>query len=444
MFHPDDALSDHALRLCQSLVRLDTSNPPGRERPAADLLAGELADAGLDPVVLESAPGRGNVVARWKGTGERPPLLLAAHLDVVEADPDGWTHHPFAGDLADGFLWGRGAVDMKNMAAMSVALLCRLAREKVRLRRDLIFAGVADEEAGCDYGSAWLCANHPELVRAEYALGEAGGFNIHLGGRNFFTVQVAEKGICWVRARVRSTPGHGSMPREDSAVIKLADAIRRLGTRRLPVHPTSVVTAFFEEVLRNQPRPLPAPLARWIHPSVVAAALRALPDKSLARGIHAMLSNTASPTVVRAGNKINVIPGVAEVDIDGRTLPGQTTEDFLRELSEVLGPEVELEVLRAAPPTVTEPMRSPLFDTIVSVLRDREPDAVVVPYLMPGFTDAKYFSRLGIKWYGFSPVKLPRGLRFAELYHGVDERIPVEGLRWGTAVLADVVTRFAG
>lgn len=438
----DHSLADHALRICQELVRLDTTNPPGRERPAADLLAAELADAGLDPTILEAAPTRANVVARLRGTGERPPLLLTAHLDVVEADASGWTRPPFSGEIADGCLWGRGAIDAKDMAAMSTAVLCRLAREGFRPKRDIIFAGVADEEAGCDHGSAWLVDHHPDLVRAEYALGEVGGYTMTIAGTTFVPVQVAEKGLCWLRARVRGEPGHGSMPREDSAVVRLAAAIARLGHTRLPPHPTRVTSEFFAEVTAHQPAPLRPILGRLLDPKILPHVLRFLPDRSLARGIAAMLSNTASPTVLRAGAKTNVIPGLAEAEIDGRTLPGQTLEAFLDELHAVLGHDVELEVLRYAPPTVTEPSESPLFDTIRRVVDDHLPGAVVVPYLMPGFTDAKSFSRLGTRWYGFIPLKLPRGMRFAELYHGNDERVPVEGLRWGTEVLYDVVARF--
>jgi acetylornithine deacetylase/succinyl-diaminopimelate desuccinylase-like protein len=437
----DAELCAHAQRLCQELLRIDTTNPPGNERPAADLLAGELSAAGIDPVLLESAPRRANLVARLAGSGELPPLLLTAHLDVVEADASAWAHPPFSGELADGYLWGRGAIDMKNMAAMAVAIMTRLAREKVRLRRDLIFAAVADEEMGCRMGSAWLCANHPERVKAEYALGEQGGFPIYLGNTMFVTVQVAEKGFAWLRARVKGEPGHGSMPREDSAVVRLCAAIARLGKTRLPLHSTPVVADFFDAVARRQ-KPLVRPLAgRLLRPEIVSRLLPLLPDKSIARAMLAMLSNTASPTVLRAGNKTNVIPGVAEVEIDGRTLPGQTTEDLLRELRAVLGPDVELEVMRDEPPVVTEPARSPLYDAIAAAVVSAEPEAVVVPCLIPGYTDAKFFTRLGMRWYGFTPVKFPRGVRFADLYHGTDERIPVEGLAWGTRILADVVDR---
>jgi acetylornithine deacetylase/succinyl-diaminopimelate desuccinylase-like protein len=436
-----ESLGDEAVRLCQQLLRIDTTNPPGNERPAADLLAEELAAAGIAPRILESAPGRANLVARLKGDGSEAPLLLTAHLDVVEADPAGWQRGPFSGDIADGFLWGRGAVDMKNMAAMSVAVLGRLAREGVRLRRDVIFAAVADEEAGCDKGSAWLVENHPDLVRAGYALGEVGGFSMYLGKATVYPVQVAEKGICWLRARVRGEPGHGSMPREDSAVVRLSAAIARLGQTRLPVHWTPVVRSFFEEVARLQPAPLRPLLRRLIQPALSSRIVNLLPDRSLARSILALLSNTVSPTVLRAGSKVNVIPGLAEAELDGRILPGQTVEDLLRELGAVLGPDVELEVMKSAPPSTTEPISSPVMDAITQVIAHHEPGAAVIPYMVPGFTDGQYFSRLGAKWYGFAPVKLPRGVKFADLFHGNDERIPVDGLKWGAQVLHDVVRK---
>lgn len=440
--HSYGELADHAIRLCQTLLRIDTTNPPGRERAAADVVADELDRAGLTPKLLESAPDRANVVARLPGTGELPPLLLTAHLDVVEADPSVWTHPPFSGVIADGCLWGRGAIDMKNMAAMSIAIMTRLAQEKRKLKRDLIFAAVADEEAGCDHGSRFLCENHPDLVRAEYAIGESGGYTLHLGGSIVYPIQVAEKGVCWVRARVTGEAGHGSMPREDSAIIKLANAITKLGEDGLPIHVTPYIRDFVQGVASKKAGPITPLLLKLLNPSVAPHILRRLPDKSIARSFASLLANTASPTLLRAGAKINVIPGVAEMDIDGRTLPGQTEDDFLRELSTVLGPGVSLEVLKYMPPTTTEPVESPLYDTIRSAILRREPTATVVPYMIPGFTDAKYFTTLGAKWYGFSPVKMPKGLRFAELFHGRDERIPVDGLAWGTDILFDVVRRF--
>jgi acetylornithine deacetylase/succinyl-diaminopimelate desuccinylase-like protein len=434
-----------AQEMCQALLRIDTTNPPGNERPAADYLAGKLREVGYDVAVLESAPTRANLVTRYRGTQAAAPLLLSAHLDVVEADAAHWKQPPFSGVIADGCLWGRGAIDMKNMAAMSVAIMRKLALERPTLARDVIFAGVADEEAGCDHGSRFLVEQHPELVRAEYAIGESGGFSLHLAGTTFYPVQVAEKGLCWVRARFRGEPGHGSMPRRDSAVIKMSEALARLGKATLPVHTTRQVQDFLAAVAARQPgaaRPLLRLLAR---PELLSRVLRLVPDLGTARSLGALLSNTASPTVVRAGNKTNVIPGVAEVEIDGRTLPGQSADDFLRELRAVLGPDVELEVLRSAPPVVTEPVASPLYDIIARQVLAREPDAVVVPYMIPGFTDAKYFTQLGARWYGFSPVKIEKssGIKFADMFHGHNERIPVAGLHWGAEVLDAVVRELA-
>jgi acetylornithine deacetylase/succinyl-diaminopimelate desuccinylase-like protein len=391
--------------------------------------------------LLEAEPHRTNLVARLRGTGAKPPLLLTAHLDVVEADPTKWRRPPFSGEEHDGCLWGRGAIDMKNMAAMCTAIIRRLAETKTQLERDVIFAAVADEEAGCDLGSRFLVERHRNLVEAEYAIGESGGFSLHLGNATFYPIQVAEKGFCWVRARVHSEPGHGSMPRHDSVVTKLGQALSRLGEAHLPIHQTKYVTDFLDAVRARQPNLL-QPLVKLVaRPHLLARVARLIPGVSVARGFSALLSNTAAATVVRAGAKTNVIPGLAEFEIDGRTLPGQTDQDLLRELRAVLGEEVELEIIKSAPPIVTEPIASPVFDIIKRQVESREPDAQVVPYMIPGFTDAKYFTQMGARWYGFSPVKIEKGsgIRFADMFHGHDERVPVAGLAWGVDVLDAVV-----
>lgn len=444
MDHADGELVEHAFALCQRLLRIDTTNPPGNELPAAQLLAEELHSAGLEPMVLESAPGRGNVIARLRGTGQQAPLLLTAHLDVVEAEPSAWQHPPFCGEVHDGCLWGRGAIDMKNMAAMSVAIISRLAREGVKPVRDLIFAGVADEEAGCRQGSLWLCQHHPELVRSEFAIGEGGGFNLQVAGKTFFTVQVAEKGVCWVRATAKGEPGHGSMPREDSAVVRLSEAIARLGARGLPPHSSAPVRDFVGALASHLPGPM-RPLIRMLgSPTLGPVVLNLLPDPSIRRAFRALLGNTASPTVLRAGSKTNVIPGVATAEIDGRILPGQSRDDFMRELHEVLGPDIEIETIHSLPPVITQPRESSLYSVIHEVMADRAPDAPVVPFILQGFTDAKAFTSLGAKWYGFAPVRLPPNMRFADMFHGHDERIPVDGLAWGTETLMQVVRRCIG
>ncbi len=330
---------------------------------------------------------------------------------------------------------------MKNMAAMCAAIMRRLAATNAVLDRDVIFAAVADEEAGCDLGSRFLVEHHRKLVEAEYAIGESGGFSLHLGNTTFYPIQVAEKGFCWVRARITGEPGHGSMPRRDSVITRLGEALARLGNTTLPVHPTKYVTEFLDTLRAQQPaliQPLVKLLAR---PHLLSRVAKLMPGVSVARSFSALLGNTAAATVVRAGAKTNVIPGLAEFEIDGRTLPGQTDDDLLRELREVLGPDVELEIIKSAPPTVTEPFESPLFDIMQRQILAREPDAVVVPYMIPGFTDAKYFSQMGARWYGFSPVKIERdsGIKFADMFHGHNERVPVAGLAWGAEVLDAVV-----
>ncbi len=434
-------LADDAKRLCQTLLLIDTTNPPGNERAAAEVIATALREVGVEPQLLEAEPHRTNLVARIRGTGAKPPLLLTAHLDVVEADPTKWRRPPFSGEEHDGCLWGRGAIDMKNMAAMCTAIMRRLASTKTLLDRDVIFAAVADEEAGCDLGSRFLVEQHRHLVEAEYAIGESGGFSLHLANATFYPIQVAEKGFCWVRARITSEPGHGSMPRHDSVITKLGQALSRLGEAHLPIHQTKYVTDFLEAVRARQPEML-QPLVKLVaRPHLLARVARLIPGVSVARSFSALLSNTAAATVVRAGAKTNVIPGVAEFQIDGRTLPGQTDEDLLRELRAVLGDEVELEIIKSAPPVVTEPVASPVFDIIKRQVEAREPDAQVVPYMIPGFTDAKYFTQMGARWYGFSPVKIEKGsgIRFADMFHGHDERVPIAGLAWGVEVLDAVV-----
>ncbi|HEY3594349.1 MAG TPA: M20/M25/M40 family metallo-hydrolase [Polyangiaceae bacterium] len=440
-----DAEGETCIRLLCDLIRIPTVNPPGNERQAAQLVADFLRAAGLEPQVLESAPERANVVARCKGSGEAPPLLLTGHLDVVEADESNWMRPPFSADRAEGCIWGRGAIDMKNMVAMSACVMALLVKSGARLARDVIFAGVADEETGSAKGAHFLVSEHPDLVRAEYALGEVGGFSQHVLGRTFYPIQVAEKGQVWLRARFSGEGGHGSIPRSDSAVVRAAEAIVRVGVSRFPAHPTPVVQRF----LRELAGPLPIP-ARFVLPYLTAPLVGGMildgliGDRSLRRTLATYLSNTASPTVVRAGAKTNVIPATATFEIDGRTLPGQSEQDFVRELRRVIGDEPALDILASQPPVVT-PADTPLYRCLCETIRAHDPAGIPIPSMIPGFTDAKAYSRLGIAYYGFAPVRFAPsdGLVFAELYHGKNERIPEAGLRWGLRTLYDAVTRFA-
>lgn len=442
-----DAAGAEATELLRALIRFDTTNPPGNEGACAAFLADHLRQGGLEPEILTPAPGRANLVVRLRGDGTGGgPLLLNAHLDVVPAEADRWTHPPFAAELADGFVWGRGAVDMKNMAAMSATVMRLLARSDVRLTRDVIFAAVADEETGCALGSEWLVDQHPDKVRAQEALGEVGGFPLAVGGRRVYPIQVAEKGICWIRVRAVGTSGHGSVPREDNAVVRLGRFVAKVGSTRLPVHRSPALDRFVHELAQTQTgaarQALPLLLDGRFPPRLGDLMLR---DPSARRTLNAVLRNTASPTVLRAGYKSNVIPGVAEAELDGRIAVGSTAEVLLEELRALAGPGITLEVIRTHPPTVAAP-DTPLYATLAAVVREHDPGAAPVPNVLPGFTDASRWSRLGTTCYGFSPVVFdPTGtLRFADLFHGDDERIPVAGFTAGLRMLTDAVFRTVG
>ena len=436
------AVEREAVRLLKALIRCDTTNPPGNEITAARLLADYFSKEGLEPVILESAPGRGNVVARLRGGGDKEPLLLTGHLDVVPAEARDWSHPPFAADEADGYIWGRGALDMKNMVAMSAVILALLKRSGMPLSRDVIFAAVADEEEGCEKGSLFLVKEHPELVRAGYALGEVGGFTMHINGKRIYPVMVAEKGVCWVRLRTRGEPGHASIPKPDSAVHKLTEALERLARGKMKQLITPEVERFVRALAETQSLPTQMGLRLLLNPYLSRIVVEKLiKDPQMSRTFGALLSNTATPTVLRAGSKTNVIPSEATCEIDGRLLPGQSEADFLKELRALVGPEVEIEVLQSSPAVSSNP-NTALFEIIRQSVMQNEPGAEVIPYIIPGFTDAKAFSRLGTTFYGFAPMRLPRDVAFGSLFHGIDERIPVEGFLFGLKVLHQVVRRF--
>ncbi len=430
---------NEALKHFQSLLRMDTSNPPGNEKQACEYIGSVLRKEKIPFEILESAPGRANLVARLQGDGSRSPLLLNAHLDVVPVEKEHWSHDPFGGEVDQGFLWGRGALDMKNMAAMSLMSLILLHRQKKPLKRDLIFTAVADEEAGGAFGSGWLVENHPEKIRAEYALGEFGGFSRIVDGNHFYPVQIAEKGICWLRIRAKGDPGHGSLPNWDGSVGRIGRAAHLLGKTRLPFHLTRQTREYVNTLAEHQSFPKNRVLKQVLNPRLSRMVLeRLLPDKDVARSLYAVLHNTANPTVIRGGNKVNVLPTEAVLDVDGRILPGQTDEDFVREVRNVIGKGYEIEVRRYQPGVTVSP-RDPILGYMADALRHHDPSAIVVPYMLPGFTDATHLSRLGIRCFGFSPVKLPENFNFLGLIHGHDERIPVEGFRFGLRVLSDLV-----
>ena len=436
-------VGEESVCLFKDLLRIETVNPPGNERPAAELIAGILKKEEIEHVLLEREPTRTSVVARLRGNGKKAPLLLNGHLDVVPVDREKWQHDPFGAEEHDGCIWGRGAIDMKNMVAMGLMTLLLLKRTGVALDRDVIFAGVADEEAGSHNGALFLVEEHPELVRAEYVLNEVGGHTLHMGKKRFYPVQVAEKGICWFELVAEGSPGHGSMPRPDNSVVRLARAIERLGSTRLPQKNLPIVENFLRTIATGAPFPQSKVMPLLLEPRLAGHLLGMLEQKDVDRaiGINAMLRNTASPTVLSAGRKVNVIPSEARAQIDGRVLPGTEIEAFLREVQDVVGRDVRINVLDRHDGT-TFTTDTPLYEKIRQTLGRHDPDGVAVPYMIPGFTDSFAYARLGATCYGFSPVKLGPELNFTGMYHGHNERIPRDGYLWGQRVLYELVRDF--
>ncbi|WP_159944086.1 MULTISPECIES: M20/M25/M40 family metallo-hydrolase [unclassified Nocardiopsis] len=438
MAEPDRDLSAaevEVVDLCRELIEFDTSNygdhsGPG-ERKAAEYVAGKLDEVGVESRIYEKHPGRSNLVARITGEDPgRPPLLIHGHLDVVPAAPEDWTRHPFSGEVADDCVWGRGAVDMKDMNAMVLAMLRQRLREGRRPPRDIVLAFLADEEAGGAWGAQYMVNEHPELFAdCDAAISEVGGFSFTVAeNRRLYLVETAEKGIAWMKLTARGTAGHGSMVNTDNAVTELAAAVARLGEHRFPVQLTPTVRTFLEEICEEFGIP-------FDEGDVEATVARLGP---IARMIGATLRNTLNPTVLGGGYKANVIPGEATAQVDGRFLPG-TEETYFAEIDRLLGPKVSREFIHHLPAVETS-FDGGLVSAMSESLLAEDPGAKAVPYCLSGGTDAKSFSRLGIRNYGFAPLKLPPELDFAGMFHGVDERVPVDGLRFGVRVL----DRFVG
>ncbi|GAA3972136.1 M20/M25/M40 family metallo-hydrolase [Actinomadura viridis] len=421
---------DEVVQLCQELIRIDTSNPgdhsgPG-ERVAAEYVAEKLAEVGVESRIFESHPKRASLVARIEGEDpSRDALLLHGHLDVVPARKEDWTHDPFGGEIADGCVWGRGAVDMKDMDAMILAVVRKRLREGRKPPRDVVLAFLADEEAGGKWGAQYLVKEHPELFEGcTEAVGEVGGFSLTVpGDRRMYLIETAEKGIGWMELTARGTAGHGSMVHPDNAVTALAEAVGRLGSHEFPIRLTKAVRAFLER-------------------ACMAYGVEFDPDEPekclaeigpLARMIGATLRHTLNPTRLDAGYKTNVIPQEARAQVDGRFLPGHEA-DFFATVDELLGPDVQRDFVHYDHAVETE-YEGALVAAMEEALLSEDPGALPVPYCLSGGTDAKSFARLGMRCFGFAPLRLPPELDFSGMFHGVDERVPVDGLRFGVRVL---------
>jgi len=428
-------MAEDVVDLCASLIRFDTTNRGGGdaegEREAAEFVAAHLSALGIEPTLFEPAPRRANVVARVPGSDPTlPALLVQAHLDVVPADPTEWTVPPFSGEVRDGYLWGRGSVDMKDMVAMVLSVLSTWSREGRGPERDLVLAFVADEEDQGDFGAQWLVDHRPHLFAdCAAAISESGGYSYRVGDKRVYPIGTAERGTSHLTLTARGRAGHGSRRNDDNAVVTLANALARLAAYEHPVRLTPTVEAF---LLRTGEA-----LGVQVDLDDVDATLARLgPAGALAEST---VRNSTTPTMLSAGYKVNVIPGTATARVDVRTLPG-TEDELMATIDTLLGPNVTREYLEHLPP-VQAPIDSPWFTAMADALRAEDPEAVVVPYCMGGGTDAKAFSTLGIDCYGFAPLLLPEGYPYRAMAHGVDERVPVEGLRFGARVLDHLLSR---
>lgn len=428
-----DTAQAEVVDLCRELIRIDTSNygdnsGPG-ERKAAEKVAGWLAEVGLEPTLVESAPGRTSVVTRMAGADPgRPALLVHGHLDVVPAQAADWQVDPFAAEVRDGCIWGRGAVDMKDMDAMILAVVRQMARSGHRPPRDLVLAFPADEEAGGNYGARHVVREHPQLLEGvTEAVGEVGGFSVEVGGHRLYLLQTAEKGIAWLRLVAHGRAGHGSQINTDNAITHLAEAVSRVGGHTWPIEITPTVREFLDGVSEITGVRLPVD-----DPDALVAALG-----STAAWIGAIVRNTTNPTALEAGYKHNVIPGAATALVDGRFLPGRMDEliDTVRGLA---GPSVDVDVVEQAT-SLEVPFSGDLVGAMKNALDAEDPGCAVLPYCLSGGTDNKSFAELGITGYGFAPLRLPADLDFAGMFHGVDERVPIDSLRFGVRVLRRLI-----
>jgi len=423
---PDATPAEHEVaQLCSELIRIDSTNRgngEGHERHAAEYVAGRLAEVGIDSELFESAPGRTSVVARIEGANpSRDAMLIHGHLDVVPADAADWQKHPFSGEVADdGCVWGRGAVDMKDMDAMTLAVVRDRMRSGRKPPRDIVLAFVADEEAGGAFGARWLVENKPELFEGcTEAISEVGGFSYTLNnGRRLYLIETAQKGIAWMKLTVTGRAGHGSMTAADNAVTELCEAVARLGRHEFPLRLSKTVRRFLEEIadatgIEFDPDDPEATVARL---------------GAMGRLVGATLRDTANPTQLQAGYKVNVIPGQAVAYVAG------SEEEFEQTVAEVLGPRVQREWVWHDQALETT-FDGPLIDAMSAAIRAEDPDGRPIPYMLSGGTDGKSFARLGMRVFGFSPLRLPKDLDFTGMFHGIDERVPVDGLQFGVRVL---------
>ncbi|CAB4886701.1 unannotated protein [freshwater metagenome] len=426
-----ESLMEETVSICQDLIRIPSVNfgeGKGDERAVAEYVVASLAEVGISSKIYESAPNRCNVIAKIEGRDTtRPGLVVHGHIDVVPANADDWSVDPFSAKIIDGMIWGRGAVDMKNVDAMILAIVRHWARTGYRPPRNIVLAFFADEEAGSNFGSRYMTANHPEVFAGcTEAISEVGGFSVTVGdGKRLYFVEAAQKGIHWMKLTADGRAGHGSMINDENALTALSEAVAKIGRYEWPQRYTKTVKLLFKKIADATGKPYDEsdlrPLLKEIGPT--------------ARMIGATLANTANPTMLEAGYKANVIPGSASATIDGRFLPGYE-EELNSTIRSIVGEDIRIETLTRDIALEVE-FGGPLVDAMCAAIVREDPEGIPVPYLMSGGTDNKALSEIGIVGYGFSPLRLPPELDFMALFHGVDERVPIDGLHFGVKVLND-------
>jgi acetylornithine deacetylase/succinyl-diaminopimelate desuccinylase-like protein len=425
--------------ILQNLIRFDTTNPPGKEVECIEYINRMIQSAGIDTRILYKDPTRPNLICRLKGRGNAPPLLLYGHVDVVTTAGQVWQYPPFEGKIVDGILWGRGALDMKGAVAMMLGAFLRAKYENTYLPSDVVLCIMSDEEAGGNFGAKFLVENHSDYFKGiRYAISEFGGFSFYLKGKKFFPIEVIQKQVCSIKATVRSPSGHSALIMKNGAMTKLARMLNQLDKQYLPIRITPVVQTLVEKMAAALPFPGKMVMRQSLNPLFTDSILKLLGEKG--RNFIPMFRNTANATIIRGGDKVNVLPSEIEVLLDGRLLPGCVPEDIIGELKDIIDDDIELEVIRYDPGPLEPDMG--LFDTLATVLRTLDSEGIPIPYMLSASTDARFFSQIGIQTYGFIPMQLPESLDFAKLIHAANERIPVEALTFGSEAIYQLLQCF--
>jgi len=427
------------VEILQQLIRFDTTNPPGNERACIEFIEQLLTTAGIQTETIAQSEQRPNLIARLPGSGHAPPLLLYGHADVVPTAHQTWTHPPFAGQLIEGYVWGRGALDMKGGLAMMITALLRAATRQIIPAGDVVLAVVADEEAGGSHGARFLVEQHPRLFEGvRYAIGEFGGFPLRIAGQTFYLIQVGEKAPCWLEATVKGPAGHGARPMRDGAMAALGRLLSRLNHLRLPIHITPIVREMIESVAVSLPLPKRAILRRLLNPLWTDRILTLLGETG--RNLEPLFRNTVNATIVQGGERPNVIPSEIVVGLDARLLPGATPDDLLHELRPHVGTDLDI-VVQYHDVSTADPDFG-LLDLLRGLLHQADPNATAIPYLLPGSSDSRHFSRLGIQTYGFTPMNLCEEFHFFQTIHAANERIPATAVAFGADVLFSLIEQY--